>query len=109
MAKTYSADFSADAVALYDTVLRSVSGLGYKVDFVDRASGLLTFKTGMSWRSWQGQEMSVVVVPLSESTARLQVTARRLGTQLIDWGEGSAIARRVLEAVDSDLRQRQLV
>ena len=108
MAKVYSADFSVDATTLYDVVLRSVSALGYKVDFVDRASGLLTFKTGMSWRSWEGQEMSVVVVPLSEGAARLQVTARRLGFQLIDWGEGGAIARRVLQAVDSELGQRQL-
>ena len=107
MAKVYGADFRSSASALFDVVLRSVSALGYKVDFVDRPSGLLTFKSGMSMKSWKGQEMSVVIVPLGEDTARLQITARRMGVQLFDWGEGGTIARRVLQAVDSELRQRQ--
>lgn len=50
----------------------------------------------------------MVVAPVSESTAKMQVSIRFSGVQLVDWGERDRVAQRLIETVNSQLRHGQL-
>ena len=56
---------------------KAVRDLGYKVDAIDRANGLLNFKTGMSWKSWAGQEMSLMLIDNGDGSIEVTVSGRR--------------------------------
>ena len=53
---------------------KAVRDLGYKVDTLDKTSGLLNFKTGMSWKSWAGQEMSVMIIDNGNGSVEVSVS-----------------------------------
>lgn len=90
--------------AVFAAGQRAVRDLGYKIDAIDRANGLLNFKTGMSWSSWAGQEMSVMFVENGDGTIEVSVSGRRnqsgVVLQVYDWGEAKKIANWVLANVD---------
>ena len=90
--------------AVFVACQRAVRDLGYKIDVIDRANGLLNFKTGMSWSSWAGQEMSVTFMDNGNGTIEVSVSGRRSQSgvvlQVYDWGESKKIAKKVLAKVD---------
>jgi hypothetical protein len=91
----------------YAAAQRAIRDLGFKVDRLDKANGLLTFKTGLSWKSWAGQEMSVMLIELADRETEVSVSGKRNQSgviiQLYDWGEVEGIATKVLMAMDDYL------
>jgi hypothetical protein len=88
---------------VFNAVVKAVRDLGYKIDSMDRANGLLNFKTGMSMKSWAGQEMSAVILDNGNGTTELSLTGNRSQSgviiQVYDWGEAKAIAGKLFERV----------
>jgi len=79
---------------------KAIVHLGYKIDSIDRDSFLINFKTGTSWRSWAGQEMSALFVSYDHGGCEVQIAGKRNHSiQLYDWGESSAIASKVIKTV----------
>lgn len=87
---------------------KTVRDLAYKVDSMDKANGLLNFKTGMSWKSFAGQEMSIMMIDNGDGTVEVSVTGRRnqsgVVLQVYDWGEAKGIATKVFAKLDEHLR-----
>src|SRR4051812_8640497 len=83
---------------------KAVRDLGYKVDSIDKAAGLLNFKTGMSWKSWAGQEMTAMLIDNGDGSVDVSLTGRRSQTgvvlQIYDWGEKGGIAKKVFAKID---------
>ena len=69
MAKPETRKYPHPTDKLFNAALMVVRELGYKIDTIDKVNGLLNFKTGMSWKSFAGQEMSVLVLDNSELLA----------------------------------------
>jgi hypothetical protein len=91
-------DCSADR--LYFATLRAVTELGYSVTHSDRASATLGFRTGLSWKSWQGQEMTATVVAEAPTSAKVLIGGKRVVRgrqfQVADWGEAQSIACKLI-------------
>jgi hypothetical protein len=97
----------------FAVALKVIRDLGYKIDSIDKTNGLLRFKTGLSWKSWTGQEMSIMVTKKTAWSTEVSVAGARnrgegllglLGAiQVIDWGEAKSIARTVIRRMDADL------
>src|SRR3990172_7389714 len=70
---------------------KAIRDLGYKIDSLDKAAGLLNFKTGMSWKSWAGQEMSLMLLDSGSGSVEVSITGRRSQSgvilQIYAWGE----------------------
>lgn len=106
MAKPTEKTYDATPRRLYDAALKAAASLGYSVSYTDNDSLILSFKTGMSMRSWSGQAMSASIFAEGNG-AKLLLTgglAKKgtvvTGGQLVSWGEKGAITRRFLETVD---------
>jgi len=93
---------------VFAAVQKAVRDLGYKVDSMDKAHGLLDFKTDMSWKSWAGQEMSVMLIDNGDGSVEVSISGRRnqsgVMLQAYDWGEAGGIANRVFGGMDEYLR-----
>jgi hypothetical protein len=97
----------------FAVALKVIQDLGYKIDSIDKTNGLLCFKTGLSWKSWAGQEMSIVVTEKTAGSTEVSLTGVRnrgegllglLGAiQPYDWGEAKSIARTVIQRMDAYL------
>jgi len=51
MAKPITLNYAYPQDQVFNTALRAVRTLGYKIDSIDKSNSLLAFKTGMSWKS----------------------------------------------------------
>lgn len=93
-------EFSIALDQAFSCAQKAIRDLGYKVDLLDKPNGLLNFKTGMSWSSWAGQEMSVMIIDNGDGTVEVSVTGRRnqngVVLQVYDWGEAKGIAGKLL-------------
>src|SRR5687767_13678802 len=105
MPKAVEKAYSASRDRLFAALLRSVSELGYSINNTDAASGTISFSTGMSMRSWAGQNMTATVFALGEGESKVVVGGKREqkgsplggGGQVFDWGEKGKITRKLLE------------
>jgi len=88
---------------LFDFALEAIKELGYKFDRIDKNSGLIAFETGLSWKSWAGQRISVMILEHGNST-EISISGVRKQTgvivQLYDWGEAKSIANKVIQKID---------
>src|SRR5260370_32906403 len=92
-----SRSYNGPANRLFEMSLKAIRSLGYRVDNFNKETGLITFHTGMSWRTWAGQDVSVLISEGWPSGAEVVVDAqKRMTLQISDWGEGDAIARKLL-------------
>lgn len=115
LSKSVEKEFEASRPTLFAALLHSVSELGYSITNSDAALGVLSFTTGMSFRSWAGQSMTATVLPLSTSRSKLIVGGTRVqrgnpfggGGQIFDWGEKDVITDKLLDAVDRVLSANQ--
>jgi len=100
MASSETETFQKSLDQVFSAAQKAVRDLGYKVDSLDKSNGLLNFKTGMSWWSWAGQEMSVMMIDNGNGSVEVSVSGRRnqsgVVLQLTDFGEAGGIARKVL-------------
>lgn len=107
MAKPETRKYPHPTDKLFNAALMVVRELGYKIDTIDKVNGLLNFKTGMSWKSFAGQEMSVLVLDNGDGTCSVDIAGKRAAGgphQLIDWGEAGSIARKVFDKIEERLR-----
>jgi hypothetical protein len=101
--KTYTKTFDQ----VFAAAQKSVRDLGYKVDSLDKANGLISFKTGMSWKSFSGQEMSVMLIDNGDGSIEASISGKRNQAgvfQATDWGEASGIAKKTLAKMDEYLK-----
>lgn len=101
---TREARYQRSADELFGAARVAVQKLGFELDRVDPDNGLITFKTGTSFRTWMGQQCSVAVQSDGDRSSTISVACKRRGFQLTDWGEAGAIARRTLEQIDRELQ-----
>jgi hypothetical protein len=106
MAKAEERTYDAAPDRVYSAAIKAIADLGYSVRSSDSPSRIVSFNTGMSWRSWSGQDMTVSVIEQAGGT-RVTLTgglAKKgtiiTGGQLVAWGEKGTVSRRFLEALD---------
>lgn len=111
MPKSVSKSFSADPDTTMTAAQRAIVGLGYKIDSIDRAAMMISFKTGLSWRSWAGQEMTLIVCQAQGGFCEVTLSGRMnqsgVYMQVYDWGEAGVIAGRVLDALEVQIDNLQ--
>jgi Short C-terminal domain len=94
---------NCSAARLYAAAIRTVTEMGYSIINSDSQSLTVSFRTGMSMRSWQGQDMTATMFDQQSGAAKIVVGGRRAtagrGVQVFDWGEARSIAYRYLERV----------
>jgi hypothetical protein len=107
MSKPETRNYSYPSDKIFNAALKTVRDLGYKIDNLDKANGLLNFKTGMSWKSWARQEMSILILDNGDHTCSIDISGRRNPNgailQVYDWGEAGSIATKVFEGVEERL------
>jgi hypothetical protein len=103
MGNSETRNFAKPMETVFTAAVKAVRDLGYKIDSLDKANGLINFKTGMSWKSWAGQEMSVLLLDEGGGTCSVDIAGKRSQTgvilQVADWGEKASIAKKVFEAM----------
>jgi hypothetical protein len=98
VAKSWTFRVKGSGEKLFALTVRAISDLGYSITHSDAGSQTVSFETGMSWRTRQGQEMSAAVSTDGE-VAELVISGARKGGQLVQWGEKEAIARKIYDKV----------
>lgn len=63
---------------------------------VDRAQGIITISTKISWKSW-GEDMTITMAPLSKTQTEV-ILASGVKFQLIDWGKNKANIQKIKDA-----------
>lgn len=110
MAKPATHDFPFPQERIFATALQVVRALNYKIDNLDKANGLLTFKTQMSWKSWAGQEMSILIIDKGNGTCTVDIMGSRRSSgvfpQAYDWGEAGGIANKVFNKMITLLKKK---
>jgi hypothetical protein len=111
-ARSFSRTYQAEPAEVWGALVEVVDRLGYgrrsAADDVRRIS----FNTGMSTRTWAGQDFDATVVDGPEpGTSVIELrgvtSARGLGvTQSLSWGETSRLGAKVLDAVGAQLGDR---
>ena len=118
--------FDASPDRLFKAAVQTAAALGYSVKHTDPTARVIAFNTGMSFRSWAGQDMSVSVVQgdgakngVVVGGNRAQLAGGILGAaQVYDWGEKGKITRdflskfrevlpKVAEAIQPETRPRE--
>lgn len=88
------------AARLYAAVVHTITELGYSITTSDQHTGTVSFRTGLSWKSWRGQEMTATVISVPPTSAKVVMGGRRVTRgyqfQLADSGEAKSIARKVI-------------
>lgn len=106
-----SDSFAGSMTTMVKLAMRSVQELGWMLDQVNEALGLVTFQTGMSWGSWSGISGSLNIEEVSAGVFRVRGTGKQnlRGGQLIALnigGEAQGKARRVIEQMKQLADQR---
>ena len=105
MPKSMSRIYSLTFEKAFNKAQTAVEKLGYKVYNVDKAKGLIQFRTPMSWFSWTGQDMSIIVSDNGNGTVSVDISGVRNPAgfmQVYDWGEPGMIAKKVFSRMDKE-------
>jgi hypothetical protein len=103
MPKSVTRSYSLPYEQVFNRAQTAVEKLGYKVYNVDKAKGLIQFKTPMSLFSWTGQDMSVKVSDNGNGATTIDISGVRNPAgfmQVYDWGEPGMIAKKVFSLMD---------
>ena len=98
MTKSITRNYSLTYEQVFNKAQIVVAKLGYKIHNVDKAKGLIQFKTPMSWFSWAGQDMSIAIKDNGNGTVSVDISGLRNTAgfmQVYDWGEPGMIAKKV--------------
>lgn len=108
MAKPITRVYAHSQNWLFNASLQAVRTLGYKIDSIDKVNGFLSFKTGLTMKSWAGQEMSILIVDNGDGTRTVDISGRRSQSgvviQIYDWGEAAGIAKKIFAKMDEFLQ-----
>lgn len=105
MADVVERKYAALPEEIFSAVEHAVGRLGYKVQ-VAAAHGqhTLTFKSGMSMKTWTGQRMEAKVVRRADGGSTLFLSRRGSG-QAYDWGEKDQVTAKFFAAVEEALSE----
>jgi len=85
------------AEKVYNTALRVIAA-EYRIEAVDKTSLTISFRTGTSFLSAKGQDVSVLVIPTSDAECQLIINTEKRAAGLA-WGEGGKIQKKVLKLI----------
>lgn len=94
-------DYAASKQAVFNAAVKVIQK-DWNINFLDRETGIISFKTGTSFRS-NGMECQVSVIEVSASQTELRVGAQKTGGQVVAWGAGGSIASKIFKGVEDEL------
>jgi hypothetical protein len=93
--------FAAPGAVVWDALRQTVTDLGYKDVNENAQAGTIEFRTGLSWWSWRGQQMTATMRSAGPDATVLSLTGGiALKVQATSWGEKKRIAKKVLSEVE---------
>src|SRR4051812_33865410 len=99
--------FAAATPVVWEALRQTVADLRYKDVNEDSHTGTIEFRTGLSWSSWRGQQMTATVRSAAPDATVLSLTGGlALKVQATSWGEKKRIAEKVLSQVEQRLGAR---
>ena len=102
--ETIEQTFAASGQQVWDALRQTVADLRYKDVSENPSAGTIEFRTGLSWSSWRGQQMTAVVHDLGNGQATLTLSGQlALKVQATSWGEKKRIAQKVIGGVQQRL------
>lgn len=97
--------YATSSQQVWEALRQTVADLGYKDVKENPATGTIEFRTGLSWSSWRGQQMTATIRETAPGTTQLSLTGGvALKVQATSWGEKKRIAAKVLGEVERRLR-----
>jgi hypothetical protein len=99
--------FSAPRDKVYAAALETVAS-EWRVEQADKESGVISFRSGMSMKSWKGQDLSLLVTD-AEGGTKIIVNAEKRGGQIGTWGEGGKLAKKALRLIGERLHKDGLI
>ena len=92
--------FQANGAQVWEALRQTIATLRYKDVIENPPAGTIEFRTGLSWSSWQGQQMTATVREVTPGQTTLTLTGGlALKVQVTSWGEKKRIARKVIQDV----------
>ena len=108
MPKSIVRNYNTSPKKVFAACVQIVQKLGYKTNQLDKTNGLITFKTGMSIWTFQGQEMSIIILDSGNGVTNINITAKihksGINPQICDWGEGEKIGNKIVAELDLILK-----
>ena len=96
--------FPASGAQVWEALRQTVADLRYKDVNENPAAGTIEFRTGLSWSSWRGQQMTATVREISPGRTTLSLTGGiALKVQVTSWGEKKRIAEKVIQGTQQRL------
>ena len=109
MSRSVVRNYNVPPEEVFVACVQAIQKLGYKAGQSDRTNGLVTFKTGTSLWSFQGQDMSIVILDSGNGTTNVSIAWKihksGMNPQRFDWGEGVRIGNRIARELDVTLKQ----
>ena len=104
--KEINQTYDAAREDVWQALRATLHELKYKDIRQDRDAGTIEFRTGLSWLSWRGQQMTATVRDAGSNATELSLTGGlALKVQATSWGEKKKIAQTVLNRVELSLPQ----
>jgi hypothetical protein len=89
--------FQFPAQRVFETSIRAVISLGYDLDNFNKEIRMVTFHTGISWRTRAGEDMTILIHENGPTESEVLVGgSQRLPLSIWDSGEANAIAGKFL-------------
>ncbi len=108
MSKSIVRNYNTSLEKAFTECVQIIQKLGYKTNQLDKTNGLITFKTGMSIWTFQGQEMSIVILDSGNGVTNVSITGKMhksgINPQIFDWGEGEKIGNKIFAELDRILK-----
>ena len=96
--------FAASSQQVWEALRQTIADLRYKDVSENASAGTIEFRTGLSWSSWRGQQMTATVRETSPGRTTLSLTGGvALKVQLTSWGEKKRIAEKVIQSTEQRL------
>lgn len=93
--------FAAGGQEVWEALRQTIAELRYKDVNEDASAGTIEFRTGLSWSSWQGQQMTATMRETSPGMTQVSLAGGlALKVQVTSWGEKKRIARKVLAGIE---------
>ena len=96
--------FPANGQQVWDALRQTIADLRYKDVNENPQAGTIEFRTGLSWSSWRGQQMTGTVREAPPGQTTLTLTGGlALKVQATSWGEKKRLAQKVIAGVQQRL------
>jgi hypothetical protein len=96
--------YAANGEQVWEALRQAIANLKYKDVREDLGTGTIEFRTGLSFWSWRGQQMTATVREAGPDATQLSIAGGvALKVQVTSWGEFKRIANKVLAQVDQTL------